>query len=134
MITQVELHRLFREINSRLDRHLKEADEGLNLDAALDFCRFVFWSGLLELLKRNSCSVPLTVDGPLLAYKVGQLQGEIQRRFSSGDSQPNTNLTELSRINHKLDLIAGQLSHSPRQVVPESPPLVVLPEVNHHSL
>lgn len=117
---------MFREINSRVDRYTKEVAEGLNLDAALDFCRFVFWSGLLDLLKRNSCTGPLTVDGPLLAWKVGVLQGEIQRRFSSGDNQPNTNLTELSRINHKLDLIAGHLAQLPgKRPDCETTPLVV---------
>jgi len=125
---------MWREINSRLDTYSKQVAECRNLDAALDFCRFVFWSGLLDLLKRNSCTGPLTVDGPLLAYKVAELQGEIQRRFSAGDTQPSVNLTELCRINHKLDLIAGQLAHLPVKAHFEIPPLVVLPDAHHNIL
>ena len=112
-VDEVAWHVLYRETNSRLDGLRLSVQECKGLDAALDFCRFLRWSGILKLLCAHSCSGPLPVDGPLLEWKASELMQEVQERFRSGDVQPHIDVAELARINYKLDLIAGQLSQVP---------------------
>jgi len=112
-VSQVDLHVLCRETRTRLDAYSRAVQECKSLDAALDFCRFVTWSGLVQILKAHSNTGVLPIDGSHIEWKVRELQRQIQERYVSGDVKPQVDVAELERINYKLDLIAGQLSHLP---------------------
>lgn len=124
---QTELHVLWRETNSRLDSFALGVKECKGLDYALDFCRFVHWSGIIEIFKINAQPYPLLVDGSLTQYKVEELQRDIRARYISGDVQPHIDVAELQRINYKLDLIAGRLSYLPVPAIEDTgQPLILM--------
>lgn len=106
----VLLHRIWRETINRLESLDRAVQESKRLDEALNFSRWVFWSGLCELCEQHSAPAPLKVDGAFLRWKCQDLQGKVQERFRLNDSAPHIEATELESINHKLDLIAGYIS------------------------
>jgi hypothetical protein len=61
----VNLHRIWNETTSRLDSSSKRVAENRDVIPALEFSRWLFWSGLVELTEANSCDGPLKVDGSL---------------------------------------------------------------------
>ena len=89
----------------------------LELEPALNFCRYVLWSGLIELCNQNSCSdTGLEISGANLQTRAKDLQESIQLRFVKNNKGLDIRPTELEKINHKLDLIAGRISQlSPLQ-------------------
>jgi hypothetical protein len=107
---EVNYHRIWTETNGRLDSLFARVAENKDVMSSLDFGRWLFWSGLLELLESNSCPGPLRVDGPLLRWKCVELQRRCTERFRLNDSEPRLETLQLQSLNEKLDLMAGYLS------------------------
>jgi hypothetical protein len=131
--SEFEWHILWRETNSRLDALSRSVAECKNLDGALDFARWLQFSGLVKFFKyhahdfQHPQSGHFQVDGALIETKIAQLIRDIQDRYRTGDVQPHISAADLERINYKLDLIAGQLSYLPLPKVDISaPPLRVI--------
>jgi hypothetical protein len=107
---EIKLHRVWSETSTRLDVLRDRVSENKEVMAALDFARWLFWSGLLELLEMNSREGPLKVDGANLRWKCQELQSACQDRFRTNGSEPRLAETQLRSINEKLDMIAGFIS------------------------
>jgi len=107
-LNEVDWHWLYLQTCDRLAVHEKRVREGKGLDAALEFAQYVQWSGIVKILTAHSRPEPLKVDGPHLKWMVGQLE-ELVRAHWKNEKVPVVELTELERINHKLDLIAGHM-------------------------
>jgi len=112
-VGQLELYLLYREFKNQVERFMLPVKECKQLDAAIDFCRFLRRSRVLQIFKANPQPFPLPVDGYLLESLLCELESEVLRRYRTGDVTPLVDVAELQRINHKLDLIAGQLSLVP---------------------
>jgi hypothetical protein len=125
---QLELYVLYRETKSQVESFLAPVSECKQLESAICFCRYVRWSGLLKLFKTNPQPHPLPVDGYLLESVINELESEVLRRYQTGDVKPRIDAAQLERINHKLDLIAGQLSLVPGlpKVDTKLPPLRII--------
>lgn len=102
--------RIWRETSNRIESLDTAVQEGKKLEEALNFCRFVFWSGLLQLFRENPQPAPLKVDGPFLEWRLKELQQKVQDRYRLNDGQPHIDETQLSAINRKLDVIAAHVS------------------------
>jgi len=69
----VTCHRLWSETDRRVDSLRKQVAEGVGVDEASNFVRWIQFSGVLQILKSNSVDVPLRVDGYGLAAKCDEL-------------------------------------------------------------
>lgn len=105
----VQHHILWRETCSTLRAYRERVHAGLDLDAALTFARFVFWAGLAKVLAPFDNDGPCKVDSTHLAWLAAEVQDEVQERYRSGASKEEPNRTQWEKVNHKLDMIAGQL-------------------------
>ena len=119
--SSLNMARLWRETNNRLESLDVAVQEAKQLEEALNFTRFVFWSGLLDLFKANPQPFPLKVDGAFLEWKCKELQQKVQERYRLNDGKPHIEETQLNAINRKLDLIAGHLQKF-------TPPLTATPD------
>jgi hypothetical protein len=93
-----------------LGRQDRRVQEGKGLEAALEFARYVFWSGIIELCEEYPQEHPLKVDGAMMRWKCEELQRKVQDRYRLNDGKPHIERTELEEINRKLDLIAGHVA------------------------
>jgi hypothetical protein len=105
----LNLARMWRETSNRLEALDAAVQEAKQLEEALNFTRFVFWSGLLQLFKENPQPFPLKVDGAFLEWKCKELQQKVQERYRLNDGKMHIDETQIAAINRKLDLIAGHL-------------------------
>jgi len=105
----VTLHIIYRETMTHLESWENLAREGKDLMPALDFTRYVLWSGIVKLLKAYPAEGTLKVDGAFLEWKAKEVAEMIQAQFKGG-KPPGATSTDLASINHKLDLIAGRLA------------------------
>ncbi len=110
---EINLHRIWRETNLRLDVLSQRVAENKDLAAALEFSRWLFWSGILDLLEANPSPEPLKVDGSHLRWKCEELGRAVTARWAQNDSEPHVATLQLQSINEKLDAIAGYLSRVP---------------------
>jgi hypothetical protein len=117
---------------NRLSSLQNHVNEGKKLDEALDFCRYVFWSGIVELCNYHATTAEgLAISGANLQTRVKQLQQDVQDRYRKSNTSPKIELSELEKLNHKLDLIAGRISQisppvSDTSKTDETPVLTVL--------
>lgn len=117
-VNTVDLHWLWQETNNRLDLLARRVSEGKYLEEALDFVKWVQFSGLIELFTAHCVSAPLKVDGAFIRWKCENLQSEIFRRYRLNDGKPHVDASELEGISRKLDLIAGRLAQIAEVSVP----------------
>jgi hypothetical protein len=106
----VQAYKLWRETDGMLSQYVKRAREGKDLYAALDFARYVLWSGVIDLVNQNAHLSPVKIDAAHLQWKAKDLQSTVQDVFSKNKCHPEVELAELEKINHKLDLIAGVIA------------------------
>lgn len=106
----VTLHQVWSATNFWLDTLKRRVAENLDVMPALDFARWLQWSGLVSLLEANSCDGLAKVDGPLLRWKCEELMRDCQERFRTNDREPHLAELELQSIHEKLNLMAGYLS------------------------
>lgn len=113
----VNVYRIYNETMNQLswlDGHVRE---GKQLEPALNFCRYVLWSGVIDLCNYHAeTDTPLKISGANLLTRAKQLQIDVQDRFRTNNLSPAIQMTELEKLNRKLDLIAGRISQiSPLQ-------------------
>jgi hypothetical protein len=107
---EVLMHRIWSETNRFLDDLSSRVAENRDVMPALDFARWLFFSGVLNLMEAHSCSGLLKVDGSNLRWKCQELQRACQERFRTNDSKPHLEALQLQSIHEKLNLMAGFLS------------------------
>jgi len=110
----INLWRIYSETMNRLDRFDRCVQEGRSLEEALDFTRWLFFSGIITLCEMNPQPHPLKVDGALLRWKCSDVQRKVQERFRLNDLAPHVGASELQTLHDKLDTIAGFLSRFPQ--------------------
>ena len=115
------LWRIYSETMSRLDKFDRCVQEGKALEQALDFARWLFFSGIITLCEMNPQPFPLKVDGSMLRWKCEDLQRKVQERFRLNDTSPRVSKTEMDTLHDKLDKIAGFLSRFPQPAVAVNP-------------
>lgn len=103
-------HWLWNETINRLDSYRLRVDTGVDLDAALEFSRFVLWSKLSEVLAPHDRGGPLKVDSSFLRWKAEELQRTVQDAYRDGKIVSKANQAPLEAISRKLDLIAAQVA------------------------
>jgi hypothetical protein len=127
----VNLHRIWNETSSRLESLSKRVAENRDVMPALEFARFVIWSGICELLEANSSDGPLKVDGSHLRWQCRELQTQCTERFRLNDSEPHIEALQLQSIHEKINTLAGYLSKlvvaGPAVVQSSEPELKILP-------
>jgi len=106
------LHWLYRETMNRLDLHARRVAEGRDLQAAKEFASYVTFSGLVKLFKAFPQPEPLKVDGYLLEHAAKELTYLVTERYRTNNTQAQIGMTELEKINHKLELIAGHMARA----------------------
>jgi hypothetical protein len=109
----VRYYQIAREITARLDTLRLRANEGKGLHDAKDFVSFLKWSGLLSLLETHSATsyeTDMPIEGAFLRQKADEVLQLVNDRFRQNPSELNVPMTALERLNHKLDLIAGQVA------------------------
>jgi len=116
-------HWLYRETINKLDDFRLRVSEGKDLEPAREFCAYVLWSGLVQVLKPHDNSDELKVDSAFLEWTASDLQSQIQERWRTGRNAPAVvQMSELKRIHDKLDVIAGRISQMP--TLPSAPPVL----------
>ena len=103
-----QLHWLWNETRLRLKQLATRADEGVDIQPAMDFARWVQFSGLIKLFKDNPQNEPLKVDGELIDKLVRDLVmdcGDYLKLNTPGFVR----VSQVEEVNRKLDLIAAQL-------------------------
>lgn len=115
-IETVKIAWVYKEVVNMISRYRKLVREGKDLDAALAFSTFIQWSGLLGIFKECASSNPVKIDGVFCEYLTNELAESVREIFRSGKVKPNFEMSEIEKIDHKLDLIAGYLAnqHSPK--------------------
>jgi len=106
-------HWLWRETVNRLDSLQRRVNEGRDLDAAVEFARYILWSKLPDILKPHDCDGFLKVDSSFLRWKAEELQRCVTECYRLGKGAQRGEQTQLEAISRKLDLIAGQISKIP---------------------
>jgi hypothetical protein len=109
-----QLYRIYRETDMRVNILSQRVAENVEVMAALDFSRWLLWSGFLDLLEAHSCDGPYKIDGAHLRWKCKELQSACQERFRTNDSEPHLTELQLQSINEKLNTIAGYLATAGR--------------------
>lgn len=80
----VIVYKLFSETDSLLANFENRVKKGGSLDEGLDFCRFLFWSGLIKLLKENAGVAVVKIDAVKLEKRVSKLQEAIRHHYRHG--------------------------------------------------
>lgn len=95
---------------NKLDSYSERVRSGRDFDAAVEFARFILNSGLIQLLRPFDQSGVHAVDSSLLCHKATELQRMVCDAYRTGQAKPQARDTQLERIQHSLDLIAGQVA------------------------
>lgn len=104
------LHWLWNETTNKLVAYRQRVREHRDVQAAMEFARWVQFSGLIELFSTNAQDGPQRVDGGGVALHVKELIWECGEAFRNQSAPFCLSVSEAERLNAKLDLIAGQLS------------------------
>lgn len=108
----VQAYKLWRETRHMLTIYERRAREGKDLDAALEFARYVIWSGVVDVVNASAHLSPIAIDAAHLKWKAEDLQRTVQECYRTGKAKPQIELAEIEAINHKLDLIAGHIARN----------------------
>jgi len=108
-VDPVDLHILYRETGYQLDRFDAMVREGKHIEFAHGFTTYVLNARIPHLLRRYPATGTLKVDGAFLDWRVRELKQEVQRQYVSKKA-PGVPQSELELVNHKLNIIAGQLA------------------------
>jgi len=105
----LDRHILYRETVYQMDRYEEAVREGQFIEAAHAFTTYVLNARIPHYLRKYPAEGTLKVDGAFLEWRVRQLKAEVQRQYVEGKA-PGVPQGELGAINHKLNIIAGQLA------------------------
>ena len=104
-----KLHWLWNETRRQLQRYATRADEGVEIQAAMDFARWIEFSGLIKLFKYNPQPEPWKVDWLLIDSLVRNLVmdcGDYLKLNTPGFVR----VSQLEAVNTKLDILAAQVA------------------------
>jgi len=110
-LTPVEVYRLWQETDRRIDSLTRSVRECKRVDEASTFSRWLQFSGILEVLERNSCKSVLPVDGRGLRLKVKELVAMCGELYRQGKASARYAESDIAEINRKLDVIAAHVSN-----------------------
>jgi len=108
-VLTLSVYRIWQETSTRLGCYERRVSEGVDLMPALDFARFVFWSGIPDLCEQcHAVTGALKTDGSALRKRAKALQS-LCEEMMTGEAAPRIHETQMEAINRKLDLIAGHV-------------------------
>lgn len=112
----VTAYRLWKETRATVSRLHRAAERGESVSEAINFCRYLQWSGVLGLLKLHaSACVHLPVDGALLEWEVAELL-----QFALAVPETKRLGTFEQRTLSLLDVIAGHVAKIGPPGVPQA--------------
>lgn len=103
----VAFHRIWAETDRRLDSLLAQVREGVGVDEASNFSRWLFFSGVLNLLIPHEQETPLPVRAAELKRKCNTLTDACGEWYSIHEHSNNPRDAYVSQS--KLDSIEKQL-------------------------
>jgi len=106
---ELDRHILYKETVYQLSLYEQASRTGQFLEAAHAFTTYVINARIPHFLRKYPAAGTLKVDGAFLEWKVRELKSEVQRQYVEGKA-PGVPMGELGAINHKLNLIAGELA------------------------
>jgi len=104
----IDRHALYRETVSWLERLEGMVREGRDIEYAHGFSTYVLNARIPHLLSKYPADGSLKVDGAFLDWRVRELKRAVQSQYTGAEA-PGVPESELASINHKLNLIAGEL-------------------------
>lgn len=112
---KVFLHVLWRETSTRVEVLQRRVNEGLDVDAASEFCRWLRFSGILKLLESAPDDERLPCKGSLLARQVATLIegcGEWYASHERSNVKPPAQIprSELEGIHAQLNQLRRELA------------------------
>lgn len=113
MVHEAEYHLCWQQAINQLERLHNRVKEGHDLEAAVEFARWLRASRLAEILAPHDNNGCLKVDSAFLRWKTNELESAVCERYARGQNAPKGESSQLEQINHKLDLIAGRLARVP---------------------
>lgn len=102
-------YRIFTECCNRVNTYCKRVAEGRDVQSASEYARWLFFSGIIGLLKENSCDGPLKVDGAHLAWKVEDLTERCNQYFRSNGRSSGVSSSELESVHEKLARVSSNV-------------------------
>jgi len=132
VIDEADLHWLWKETQSRLDRFAGCVRECKNVTEAADFCRWLQFSGLSKVFRVFPQPPPFLVDHVIIEKKSADLLFECGELFRAGKADPNYAASDIAEINRKLDVIAAHVStlSPPKTQTPTVDGLVMPPALS----
>lgn len=106
----VSLHIIYKETMNRLASLSRRVSEARDVAEASDFARWLYFSGIINLLEANPYPEPLKVDGAFMRWTVDQLVEQCNERFRTNNSDPTFKAAEFQSLHEKIDTMAGYLS------------------------
>lgn len=106
----VTIYRLARETSNRIDVLHDRVREGQDLQAAKEFCSYLQWSGIINLIQAFEPEGQLTIDAAHVVWKFKQLESLTHDQFRQPSKVVSLQMSQLQAMNHKLDLIAGHVA------------------------
>ena len=122
-----KLHWLWKETVSRLRRLDARAREGKFVDEASEFARWVKFSGLLWVFTAFQAPPPLEVSPKEVERLITEILFDCEAHWKNEPRGPWVEKSELESINHKLDLVASQLSKLSPPVTETASAVQILP-------
>jgi len=112
---KVFLHVLWRETSNRIEVLQGRVNEGLDVDAASDFCRWLRFSGVLKLLESAPDDERLPCKGSALSRQVQTLLadcGEWYSKHERANKKPpaQINRSELEKITVQLQTLTAAVA------------------------
>ena len=116
ILTSVQLHWMWQETDNYLSSLAQCVREGKRVQEAANYCRWLQFSGVIELLEGSPQPFPLMVDGQGTRRKLRDLIQECGELFKGGKHDAKYVASDIAEINRKLDVLTAHLA-SPVQVV-----------------
>lgn len=113
MVHEADFHICWQQAVNQLERLHNRVKEGHDLEAAVEFARWLRASRICEILSSHDNNGCLKVDSAFLRWKANELESAVCERYARGQNAPKGESSQLEQINHKLDLIAGRLAKVP---------------------
>lgn len=111
MLNNVQLHVLWRETDNRLVSLARSVREGKSVDEASNFCRWLRFTGLIELLEQNENPLPLIVSGRELRRKVEDILFDCGECYKGGKPPlPRYSESDMASVMARLDTITDRLN------------------------
>lgn len=125
---RVRFARIYSETSNRIEVLSRRVQEGRDVLAASEFCRWFLFSGILDVLAENSSDAPLKVDAGHLRWKCQELLELCNDCLRSGSrGEPCLTAGYLQSLHDKVDVMAGYLARLNTRA-PESVPIEMLEE------